>query len=120
MTQGEVIALIKAFGGSGGGGGGGSSPLVINVTITDIADTAGHGTMDKTAGEIFAAMQTTGALWKASATVDYGDGDVNTSYVAPLVTGYCIEQAAYRFSDYMNSEWTAATSDDYPEADLSL
>ena len=48
MTTGEVIALIKAFGGSGGGGGGASA---FYVSDTD-------GTLNKTWAEINAALQT--------------------------------------------------------------
>ena len=42
MTTGEVIALIKAFGGSGGGSSGGGVLVVHDV----------HGTLDKTWQEI--------------------------------------------------------------------
>lgn len=46
MTLGQVIALIKAFGGNGGGSGGG----VLMVTDTD-------GTLDKTWKEIYTAAE---------------------------------------------------------------
>ena len=51
MTIGQVIALIKEFGGSGGGGGGGEKFIVtLTPTSPDFS-----GTMDKTPEEITAA-----------------------------------------------------------------
>ena len=55
MTTGEVIALIKALGGSGGGSGGG----VLVVTDTE-------GTLDKTLQEIHDAMLSGGAVVSAT------------------------------------------------------
>ena len=54
MTTGEVIALIKAFGGSGGGSsGGGVWALKVGYEWDGTATTA---TADKTAGEILSAL----------------------------------------------------------------
>ena len=53
MTTGEVIALIKAFGGSGGGSSGGGV-LVVHVSS--------EGVMDKTWQQIHDAVLTGGAV----------------------------------------------------------
>ena len=120
VTTGEVIGLIKAFGGSSGGGGGSSSaPLIINVTITDIDGMSGTGTMDKTAGEIFAAMQTTGAIWKATAMFNGGDEDFEESLAVPLIAAYRYNGTQFMFSDWLNGEWMAATADDYPTSPIN-
>ena len=52
MNTGEVIALIKAFGGSGGGSSGGGVLVVHDV----------DGTLDKTWQEIHDALLTGGAI----------------------------------------------------------
>lgn len=52
MTTGEVIALIKALGGSGGGGSGGGVLVVTNT----------NGTLDKTWQEIHDAFVSGGCL----------------------------------------------------------
>ena len=51
MTTGEVIALIKAFGGSGGGSGGGV--LVVHITNPE----SGVYVADKTYNEVLTAYQ---------------------------------------------------------------
>ena len=62
MNIGEVIALIKAFGGSGGGSSGGGV-LVVNVTETE-RDTHYIYTCDKTAGEILSALEEKAVIFK--------------------------------------------------------
>lgn len=64
MTTGEVIALIKAFGGgSGGGGSSGGGVLVVNVTGTE-SDNHRIYTCDKTAGEILSALEEKAVIFK--------------------------------------------------------
>ena len=66
MTTGEVIALIKAFGGSGGGGGGSS---VLAVTDTE-------GTLNKTWQEIYNAFNAGTAVIIKSVGDGYDYGDL--------------------------------------------
>lgn len=54
MTTGEVIALIKAFGGGSGGGGGGGV-LVVHQTVTQDGDDTLY-TLDKTYKELTDAI----------------------------------------------------------------
>lgn len=99
MTTGEVIALIKAFGGSGGSSGGGV--LVVNVTEPE----ADLHVCDKTAGEILAACKTGIVVFVetsedeetvrvcTSASLSGGEytfkpGTANYSYGASSSTGY--------------------------------
>lgn len=101
MTTGEVIALIKALGGSGGGSGGG----VLVVTDTD-------GTLDKTAGEIFAAAELGGACIKKVHELPGGNTVVNYNYI----TQYDFGMLGYQFSYYDGElvEYDASSADDYP------
>lgn len=117
VSTGEVIGLIKAFGGSSGGGGG-SSPLIVNVTITDIEEMTGTGTMDKTAGEIYSAMQTTGVIWKGTGVFNDGDEDFELSFAVPLIAAYRRNGTQFMFNDWTNSEWMADTADDYPTSPI--
>lgn len=100
MTTGEVIALIKALSGGGGSGGG-----VLVVTDT-------NGTLDKTAGEIFAAAELGGACIKNVDELPGGDTVVNYSYI----TQYAFSMFGYRFAYYNGElvEYNASSADDYP------
>lgn len=95
MTTGEVIALIKAFGGSGGGSSGGG---VLVVHDTD-------GTLDKTWQEIHDAMESSLVVVLSNST------DTN------LVTGvmYDSEQddpyLVYGFETY-----ACSNTSDYPSS----
>ena len=55
MTKGEVIALIKALGGSGGGGSGGGNVEIVHFTCEGSDE--GTATCDKTFSEIEALAQ---------------------------------------------------------------
>lgn len=93
MTTGEVIALIKAFG--GGGGGSSVGPLIAN----DV-----DGTLDKTWQEIHDAILTRGAV------AYYADEDAAIGLVLAYPDGgkYYIETISGAFA--------AETTDGYPSA----
>jgi hypothetical protein len=57
MTTGEVISLIKAFGGSGGGGSSGGGVLVVGGTPS-----GDEIVLDKTCKEIWDAMKSGGVV----------------------------------------------------------
>lgn len=95
MTTGEVIALIKAFGGSGGGSGGGV--LVVNVTE--------DGVCDKTWQEIHDAFVSTGVVFSIDGTLKACDE----------VGLYARTQNYY--VTVSNLDYLAATTSDYPVRD---
>ena len=86
MTQGEVIALIKAFGGSGGGGGG-SSKLIID---THYDDDIGY-VADATYSEVLAAAEAGADIYVAFSSITR---DVNP-----------ISVCNYRVYDSTNGKW---------------
>ena len=105
MTTGEVIALIKAFGGSGGGSSGGGV-LVVGVN----GDT---GALDKTAGELLAAFTNGFVVFNEEI-----DGNI---YGAIMVYAHYKpnETKQYSFGFYMGSyvTYSAENSTDYPMMD---
>lgn len=100
MTTGEVIALIKAFGGGGGGSGGG----VLVVTDTD-------GTLDKTAGEIMAAAETMAVIVKRVSTTP------PMTSIALMVGFTSLGAIGYNFNTYDGQnaiQYNASSENDYP------
>ena len=83
MTTGEVIALIKAFGGSGGGSSGGGV-LVVGITYNDQTEVY---ECNKTAGEIWTA-------YAAGSNVVFSDTEYDD--VTSLVWAY-IDNGTYWF-----------------------
>ena len=83
MTTGEVIALIKAFGGSGGGSSGGGV-LVVHATISDAGIT-----LDKTWQEIYDAdyavayigVGINGRAYGQLINIDYNGEEYSVSFV---------------------------------------
>ena len=74
MTTGEVIALIKAFGGSGGGGGG-SSVLVVHASDAELP------VLDKTWTEIKDA-------WDSGSIVITVTADNDITYLSSVPAQY--------------------------------
>lgn len=108
MKAGQIIALIKAFGGSSGGGGtGDNNVLVVNMTIN--GNTA---TLDKTWKEIYDApfaviVSSLGEDNKAYfdiADITY-DSDFNTYIVTAVQPGSTYESGL---------TFSASTDTDYP------
>lgn len=109
MTTGEVIALIKAFGGSGGGSSGGGV-LVVNIT----AEGEEQATMDKTWQEIYDAPfsvarmqngQTSDMLCQISAI-----NHRNSTYsVSVIFTGGAGSSVSFN-----SVEFSAESANDYP------
>ena len=102
MTQGEVIALIKAFGGSsGGGGGGGSAVLVVSADNTY--------TLDKTWAEInnsvSAVMQINGTVYYLANVLSDPNYEVQFISFAPYD------------GDIAVSSFVADSENDYPVYD---
>lgn len=95
MTTGEVIALIKAFGGGGTGGG----ALVVGITSDGSSYTA-----NKTAAEIYTAMKT--------GAVVFSDTDYDEVWVC---THAYIDSDVYYFQ-VGSLEFSAQTGTDYPTA----
>lgn len=111
MTQGEVIALIKAFGGSGGGGGGSA------VTVLECTESDGTYTVPMKAGELYTACQSGVVILKFTHVIEPGDPEYEYTaekyyivYGAERDTG---NQTGYNFSTYGVYPF-AATADDYP------
>lgn len=108
MTLGTVIALIKSLGGGGGGGGGGA--LVVTADI----DT---GVLDKTAGEIFAAVKSGGAVCRELRIIN---GVITSEDVFPFAYASWTQQDGYIFAvlfDLDSGHYTyfyASTENDYP------
>ena len=94
MTKGEVIALIKAYGGGAGGGGGGG----LLVTLTYVEDDNLY-VCDKTAKEMWDAAQNGAAfVFKRTYnngmslyTLDYADKDSSGHYGFTMSTGEYFE-----------------------------
>lgn len=97
MTQGEVIGLIKAFGGSSGGGGG-SSAFVVEVT---------GGVCNKTASEIMAASKQGVVVFSITDDLDYSD------YNFILNSSAYGSEWGYEFIT-VNYTFKAANGTDYP------
>ena len=112
MTQGEVIALIKAFGGSGGGGGGGSAVTVLECTESD-----GVYTVPMKAGELYTAFKSGLIILKYTHVIEPGDPEYEyTGEFNYIVTGAEYDtgnQTGYNFATYAVYP-SAATADDYP------
>lgn len=105
MTTGEVIALIKAFGGSGGGSSGGGG-LVVNVTVDPETDAK---VCDKTAGEIWAVAN-------AGGTVVFKIADENGSAIDCMA--YAEHNGPnYTFNTGMYDMYSAESANDYPKTD---
>lgn len=105
MTQGEVIALIKAFGGSSGGGGGGGSDVVI---VHSDADT---GALDKTWQEIHDALN------DGKLVMDiYADGDDVFQTIYAIATPYNAQFAIYAVGTSLQGDptYVADSKTDYP------
>lgn len=102
MTTGEVIALIKAFGGSGGGGSSGGGVLVVNLTIADVI------TADKTASEMLTAVLNGGVIAVEQV-------ETTTTY-HPLTTAQYTAGDEYYF-EFGNIELFANNGSDYPSSD---
>ena len=108
MTTGEVIALIKAFGGSGGSSGGGV--LVVNV----IPEGEESATMDKTWQEIFdapfsvARIQTgqTRVMLCQIYNIEQQDSEYSVSVIFPTASGDSMNFAGMTFF--------AESANDYP------
>lgn len=106
MSIGEVIALIKAFGGSGGGSSGGGV-LVVGVNWET-------GALDKTAGELLAAF--TNGLVVVNGEID---GYIDRAIIVDA--HHRPEEAKhYSFGVYMGSyvTYSAENSTDYPTMDV--
>ena len=86
MTQGEVIALIKAFGGSGGGGGG-VAPLV----CTSHAGEGSTEILDHTFQQIYDAFTSGAQVVFSSDTYNPGD--------CFILTGASMSDLALWFTD---------------------
>ena len=104
MNTGEVIALIKAFGGSGGGSSGGGV-LVVNVTEPE----ADLHVCDKTAGEILAACKTGIVVF-----VETSGGEEHVS----VCTSASLSGGEHVFKPgTANYIYVASSSTDYPTYD---
>lgn len=104
MTTGEVIALIKAFGGSGGGSSGGGV-LVVNAD-------AATGTLGKTWQEIHDALAQGILCVTVHAEDDYVEQD---QIVAVSVSaGYYSVFALAAHGTPVVLKWAAASTDGYP------
>lgn len=121
MTTGEVIALIKAFGGSGGGGG--SSNIVIEMTAEhDESGTMFTSTM--TAEEMYQAYAS-GAVITLLFSKDWPIGDdptdTYTSWWVDTITGmtkqtYQGQNGYYGITDSAQEPWEdIETGDAYPQ-----
>ena len=100
MTTGEVIALIKAFGGGGGSSGGGM--YIVNINVDTM-------TLDKKWSEIKAALDADKIVIVKSV---YGE----VSYLAHIAYDEDYPLAPYRCS-FISSEpvdFGAATENGYP------
>lgn len=112
MTTGEVIALIKAFGGSGGGGGG-SSVLVVNVTEESSGGRTVY-TLDKTAGEILSAANANDLIIIRLSS----DNSIDQSFATEV---YCLDDGDnYQFvlmaiMNGNNIVYMAEAADAYPQ-----
>lgn len=102
MTTGEVIALIKAFGGSGGGSSGGGV-LVVNLTYDPENDAT---VCDKTAGEIMAVAD-------ASGIVVFKETDETGSFIEYMATAEH-RNGGYAFNGALGSAYNAESASDYP------
>ena len=107
MTTGEVIALIKAFG--GGGGSSGSGGLVVNVD-------GQTGTCDKTALEMYQAVQSGLVLLRFKIE---SDGVVLRDRILPViqVSMNASSEEKYTFFTYGDSVFIGATDSSYPVLD---
>lgn len=99
MSVGEIIALIKAFGGGSGGGGTGGGVLVVN----DV-----NGTLDKTYNEIISAP---------FAVLKNGTPPGYTSIKA--IGAYGLDNDLYKVMFGNNTFYTAASENDYPILSVS-
>lgn len=99
MTIGEIIALIKAFGGSGGGSSGGG------VLVVHIAMDGDYWVCDKTAYEIWTATQSGIVLFMFG---DSAEGTIYSLKSAENAGGY-----AFGFGDSYLA--TATNGTDYPK-----
>lgn len=120
MNTGEVIALIKAFGGSGGGSSGGGV-LIVHSTYDD--DT-GIETLDTTAKVIMTAMK--------SGLVMCVSDEESFANVLLFVSAFWDEEEGYIFiraespgdsesvlKPALCSRFVAAGDNDYPVTDLT-
>lgn len=117
MTAGEVIALIKAFGGSGGGGGGGSATIV-EATYDEATE---RYDADMTLAELYALCEAGQVLIK---TVDVWEegGESGANYsICPITTAYCgyytdgeTESTQYSFSFFTGTTVYSANNDNSP------
>ena len=105
MNTGEVIALIKAFGGSGGGSSGGGV-LVVHMV---------NGTLDKTWREVYDAGFCVIAFtankkdtFLTVATITEGDDKLGIPYQISAISNIGGSVGVFNFS--------ADTADDYPTA----
>ena len=102
MNTGEVIALIKAFGGGGGSSGG---VLVVNVTEPE----ADLHVCDKTAGEMLAACKTGIVVF-----VETGESEESVA----VCTSASLDDMGYLFKrGTANYSYAASSSTDYPTYD---
>lgn len=99
MNTGEVIALIKAFGGSGGGSSGGGV-LVVNATESD-----DKMVCDKTAGEMLSAYKSGTVIIKSDL------GGMATYQNVVWVEEYDDDETSFHT---LSDTYEALTLDDYP------
>lgn len=111
MTQGEVIGLIKAFGGSSGGGGGSA------VTVLECTKSDGVYTVPMKAGELYAAFKSGIIILKFTDVIEPGDPEYEyTAEYNYIVHGAEYDtgnQTGYNFTTYAVYPY-AETADDYP------
>lgn len=115
VTTGEVIGLIKAFGGgSGGGGGGGSAVTVLNCTV----DSNSVLTVPMKAGELATAMEQGVIMLKYRFLYNDGDNDHTVDVSDILYGASCEDETSYSFATYTSTALYADTSNDYPTATI--
>lgn len=104
MNTGEVIALVKAFGGSGGGSsGGGAWALKVGYEGND----GQNPTADKTAGEILSALNDGPVLF-------YCKDDPEYQQLSPCFYAESNGTDYFEFQVENVGTMTASSSTDYP------
>lgn len=106
MSVGEIIALIKAFGGGSGGGSSGGGVLVVHQTASGTVIT-----LDKTFKQIEGGMTSGGVVIVDEVS---GSSTVDTR----IVTGVYKDSGVYEVSSSAGITYSADSEDGYPYTDF--